>query len=378
MPATTTTETLTEILSHLIRMPTVTSDKSTNRAAMDWVEEKLRHLPLTIHRHEHNGHPSLVAVTPAVKDHKRPKLWLAGHMDVVPGAPQDFVPREADDRLYGRGAYDMKYGIAVFIVLLNSLGEDLADYDLGLMLTSDEEVGGYDGAGWLASLGYSSDVMLLPECGNPWDLESGAKAISWWRIKSTGKASHGARPWQGKNAIDQLVDYITELREHIPTEPCHTPHHQHHTLNVGTISGGRATNQIADYAEATVDIRYLPDTPPEQVAAWLQAAGAKFEGVEFEEIVSGEGFMTKQGGAVTLFKQLTNEISGHEVTSTLAHASSDARFFGSHGVQVITMPPDGGGQHSSGEWVGITGLNHYYEITRRFVDEIAGPAKTED
>ncbi len=373
MPTTTTIDTLTELLSHLIRMPSITSEPGTNRAALDWVEEQLSHLPLTIRRHDNAGHPCLIATTPAVKDPKKPKIWLAGHIDVVPGTTADFQPVIKDGRIYGRGAYDMKYGIAVFVALLQELGDDLADYDLGLMLTSDEEVGGYAGCGWLAKLGYTSEVMLLPECGNPWDLESGAKGISWWKLASTGKASHGARPWQGVNAIDQLVDYITELRSHLPQEPCHTDHHQHHTLNVGTITGGRATNQIADYAEATVDVRYLPDTPPEQVEAWFSAAAAKFPGISVIQLVAGEGFMTQQGGAVELYKCLVKNVTGHTVTSTLAHASSDARFFGAHGVQVITMPPDGGGQHSSGEWVGLEGLEHYYEITRQFVKEIAAP-----
>src|ERR1041385_2774437 len=125
------TKTLTDILSHLIRMPTLTADHATNRAALDWVEEQLHELPLRIQRLEHKGVSSLVATTPAVKNPKRPRLWLAGHMDVVPGDPKDFPPRVHDGKLFGRGAFDMKYGLAVFIKLLRELGPDLAKYDLG-------------------------------------------------------------------------------------------------------------------------------------------------------------------------------------------------------------------------------------------------------
>jgi acetylornithine deacetylase/succinyl-diaminopimelate desuccinylase-like protein len=88
MPTTesaTITKTITDLLSHLVRMPTVTSNAATNRAALDWVEEQLAGLPLRVKRYEQNGHPSLVATTR--QSTKQPRLWLCGHLDVVHGSP---------------------------------------------------------------------------------------------------------------------------------------------------------------------------------------------------------------------------------------------------------------------------------------------------
>ena len=367
----TTTDTLTQLLSHLIRMPTASADHATNRAALDWVQEQLRDLPLSFKHLEHNNYPSLIATTPAVADAKKPKLWLMGHIDVVPGDAGDFNPTVRDGKLYGRGAYDMKYGLAVFIHLLRQLGEDLADYDLGLMITSDEEDGGFDGAGWLASQGYTSRAMILPECGVPWDMESGAKAIARYHLTSSGASGHGARPWEGVNAIDQLMDYLELIKQHFPTEPCRDAKHEHNTLNVGTISGGRAPNQIADYAEAMVDMRLIPATSFATAHAWFTTASATIPSVIATPGVSGVGFETINGDAVKLFRKLVTEVTGRTVTSSLAHASSDARFFATGGTQVITMPPTGGGQHSSAEWVGLEALNQYAEITRQFIEQYA-------
>src|ERR1700751_2829536 len=103
----TSTDTIVELLSHLVRFPTMSKDRATNQVALDWVEEQLSHLPLKFHRYEHQGFASLVATTPAVTDPKNPRLWLAAHMDVVEGPPAAFVPRVENGRLHGRGTHDM-------------------------------------------------------------------------------------------------------------------------------------------------------------------------------------------------------------------------------------------------------------------------------
>lgn len=367
----TSTNTVTELLSHLIRMPTVTSDHATNRAALDWVQEQLHDLPLHFTRLEHNGVASLVATTPAVADPKNPKLWLAGHLDVVPGTPEDFKPRIQGGKLYGRGAYDMKYGVAVFIAILQELGEDLAHYDLGLMLTTDEEVGGFNGSGHLAELGYTSKTMLLPECGIPWNMEAGAKSITWWNIESQGKAAHAAYNWLGASAIDQLLEYLQIMKANFPQEPCGDAAHHHNTINIGTITGGHATNQVADVASATLDIRTLPEISLDTVKTWVQEAALQVPGITATPDVYGKGFINRSDGGAQLFHDLSREVAGVELTSTLAHGQNDARFFAPHGTQVITVPPAGGGQHSGKEWINLESLGHYTEITRRFVEQWA-------
>lgn len=370
-PTKSTTHTLTDLLSHLVRFPSVTSAHATNRALIDWIASQLDHLPLKFQHHERDGIVSLTATTMGATSAKQPKLWLAAHTDVVPGEPSDFEPEVRDGRLYGRGVYDMKYGIAVFMKLLLELGDTLDNYDLGLMLTSDEEVGGHNGCGYLAERGYGSQAMLLPECGIPWNLEKGAKGLSWWRIESRGVASHGAYPWLGKNPIDSLMDYLTHLRRFFPAEPCHDPKHLHHTMTVGSIDGGGVYNRVPEYAEAKLDLRTLPEVSIEEITSWFDEASRAIPDVTATLTEHAPGFVNPSDGATQLFTRIVRQVTGRELANQLAHASSDARFFGPRGTQVICVPPTGGGQHSSSEWIDLAGLDNYYTIVRTFVTQWA-------
>jgi len=375
MPTTvtaTTTETLTELLMHLVRMPTVSSDPATNRAAMDWIENQLAGLPLTIKRLQHNGVPSLVATTPAVRNPKAPKLWLAAHTDVVAAEPADFETRATDGRIYGRGTHDMKYAIAVYIALLQALGSELERYDLGLLLTADEEIGGRNGVNWLVNdLGYRGGAVLLPDSSTPWQIATACKGIMRWQLEATGHAAHASRPWQGVNAIDELVKFVNHIRTNVPTEPCGDPKHYHATANLGIISGGAVANQVPGTAVASLDIRFPPELSPADITAWFDAAHLAVPTVRATDSVASPAFTIPASAAATAFEALAREITGREILHHTAHGSSDARYFAPHGVPVIDIGITGSGYHTSPEWVDQADLTQFYELTRRFVDEFA-------
>ncbi|HSX01823.1 MAG TPA: M20/M25/M40 family metallo-hydrolase [Candidatus Saccharimonadia bacterium] len=367
MPTSSTTiETLTSLLSHLVRFPTVPEDTATNRAALDWVQEQLKGLPLRIERLEHNGVPALLATT---KHPRNPKLWLLGHIDVVPAPASAFEPVIKDGRLMGRGAFDMKYGIACFIALLQELGPQLSQYDLGLMLTADEEAGSADGAEWLAARGYRSQAIFLPECGTSWHMELGAKGIINWQLTARGQSAHGSRPWLGRNAIDRLLRVVDLARQNVPTEPCGDPAHLHCTMNLGQLTGGEAANQVPELAQAALDMRIVPGISLEEAAAWVANAAATDDSVEAKILFSSPPFRNPDGTAVELFQRLANEAYGQRVPSMIAHGTSDGRFFAPHGIPILTVPPLGGGQHGADEWVDLADLTRYYGFMKQFVQE---------
>lgn len=369
MPITTDsiTDTLISLLSHLVRFPTVTSDQATNRAALDWVEQQLDGLPLTIRRYESAGYPSLVATS---GDDKSPKLWLAGHMDVVPGPKASYQPVVRGGRLYGRGAHDMKFALAVFVALLRELGDDLASYDLGLMITCDEEVGGFDGVAHLLKRhGYRGEVVLLPDCNANWRLEMGAKGVMWWDLEATGRTSHSGRAWEGVNAIDELIRFVNLVRANVPTEPCGDPHHLHTTVNLGTISGGSAANAVPASAEARVDVRFTPSQSLEEITGWFEQATAQIPAVRARVVVSDAPYLVPDNGPVHAFQDIVQEVTGHGVDKSISHGSSDARHFARYGIHSVNACPTGSGFHVPGEWVDIEDLGRFYEVTRRFVED---------
>ena len=377
MPTSTTKSiTLTDLLSHLIRMPTVTSDHATNRAAMDWVQEQLQGLPLQFKRFENNGFPSLVATTPTVADHKNPRLWLVGHMDVVPGANSDFSPKLQGGKLVGRGAFDMKFAIACFIRLLQELGPDLARYNLGLMITSDEEAGGQHGVRWLVDQGYLGQAALLPDGGFNWEMELGAKGIIWWGLDAVGQSTHASTAWRGANALDRLIAFVNVIQSHAIKEPCGDLVHAHHTINLGKLTGGSVPNQVPNHATAEIDFRITPSQSVETVNGWLAEAAAAVPGVTARVILSNPAYTIPQDGPVTLFRQLAGELTGRTLPNVISNGASDARFFAAHHIPVVSVRPTGGNQHGPGEWIDLEDLTQYYDVVRRFVEEWAGPASS--
>lgn len=370
------TQSLTDTLAHLVQMPTLTADTATNRAALDWIETQLAGLPLHIQRYEFNGHPSLVATTPAAGRHqnsanpdpRNPRLWLTGHLDVVPGSTASFKPQVRDGRLYGRGTHDMKCGLAVYLVLLQQLGPKLAELDLGLMITTDEEIGGYDGVKRLLDDGYRGAAAFMPDSGASWRQETGSKGVTWWDITATGSAAHASRPWEGTSAIDNLIRFTNLLREHFVTEPCNDPKHSHSTLNLGVIKGGTVANQVADHASARLDIRIAPDSSISEISDWVEAARSQVPGIKVEPVLLDPPYQVNSNGAGQLFYRLATA-AGHTINEAVAHGSSDARFFAAQHIPTINVSPTGSGFHVPHEWIDLDDLAKYYQLTHQFVTD---------
>jgi succinyl-diaminopimelate desuccinylase len=360
------TKVLTDLLYHLVSFPTITNKTETSRVAIDWIEEQLRGLPLHIRRLEHNGFPSLVATT---RDTKNPRLWLAGHIDVVSAPPESFKPVVKNGRLYGRGTHDMKFAIAAFITLLQELGEDLPSYDLGLMITSDEEVGGFDGVKWLLNdLGYRGQAVIIPDSNGSWSMEMGAKGIMWCELTATGKAAHAGRAWEGDNAIDRIIGFTTYLKTHFASEPCGDPGHKHSTFNLATITGGTSTNQVPASATATLDIRTAPEISQDTVVGWLRDAELKFPSVKAKVLIADPAYTVKPNVAVELFEKLTQQVTGHDIRHFISHGTSDARFFARYDIPTINVTPIGSGYHVDEEWIDLEDLGRFYDILNRFTE----------
>jgi succinyl-diaminopimelate desuccinylase len=254
----------------------------------------------------------------------------------------------------------MKGSIAVFIALLQELGPTLSQYDLGLMVTTDEETGGYHGTGWLLNRGYGGQAVLLPDGGGSWELETQAKGAYHARLTALGRATHGSRPWDGRNALDQLMSFITEVRTHVPTEPCGDPKHLHDTFNLGALSGGSVPNQAPDRAEALIDIRLMPSHSIDKAVEWVRSAQLKHPGVHIEELLAIQGYASQNGPARELFAGVAAATTGRKLPHVMAYGGSDAHYFAEHGLETIVLYPKGGD---------LKDLTTYQAIVRKFVEQ---------
>jgi acetylornithine deacetylase len=189
-----------------------------------------------------------------------PVVTLSTHMDTVP----PHVPsREDENRIWGRGACDAKGIIACMMHAAERLLES-GVRNFGLLFVVGEEK---NSAGALAAAQNPRGSRYLIN-GEPSDnqLALGSKGALRYEIAASGKMAHSACPELGESAIDKLLDALQDVRAiRLPVDPLLGSS----TLNIGTITGGRAPNIVADFASAEVMIRLVGDPEP------LRAAIAK-------------------------------------------------------------------------------------------------------
>ncbi|HEV7786759.1 MAG TPA: M20/M25/M40 family metallo-hydrolase [Thermoanaerobaculia bacterium] len=180
-----------------------------------------------------------------------PVVVLSTHMDTVP----PFVPSsEDDDHLYGRGACDTKGGIAA---MLHAVEELLAEgrRGFGLLLVVGEET---DSLGAQRANHDPRGSRYLVN-GEPTEnrLALGCKGYLYLALEAEGRAAHSAYPELGDSAIDKLLEVLARLRSlALPADAVLGET----TMNVGTLTGGRAANVVADHARAEVTLRTVGET----------------------------------------------------------------------------------------------------------------------
>ena len=205
-----------------------------------------------IEQFERERFRSIVATTrPGVKE---PAVMLSAHIDVIAAAPEQFKMHTREDKLLGRGVLDMKFAIAAYMALVDSMKDELTDFDFGIMITTDEEVGSNNGASRLIlEYGYKPNVAIVPDGGENWRLEVFSKGVHRIELNARGQSGHTSRPWEGDSAIDRLLATIQEIQSLVPSNP--RPEATY--LSVGAIKGDTAAaNQVPTHASAMLDVRY--------------------------------------------------------------------------------------------------------------------------
>jgi succinyl-diaminopimelate desuccinylase len=222
------------------------------------------------------GRDNLVARLPASAsvDDELPALCLSGHLDTVPYVAADWTydplgARVADGRIWGRGAADMKAGVAALVVAFERLARQRRPRPIVLALTASEETGCQGAAVIADQLGPVDALVIAEPTANR--IALGHKGAFWASLHCFGISAHASMPELGDNAIYKMSDVIAGLRvasERLPVDDTFG----RATLCVGTIQGGVASNVIPDKCAATVDIRLVPGFTPEAAAQTVRAS----------------------------------------------------------------------------------------------------------
>jgi succinyl-diaminopimelate desuccinylase len=311
----------------------------------------------------HNGRPVLAAtVGPA----EGPTIVLHGHLDVVPARPEQFSPRVEDDRLYGRGAYDMKGGLASMMLAVHDLAGQSA-VRVHFVCVADEESEELDqrGSDFLVEQGYIGDFAIT---GEPTDMHIGiqAKGVLAMRIEVSGTAAHGSTPWAGDNAVLKAIDIFRQI-EALPFARESSDLFDRPSINLGRIVGGDALNKVPDLCAIDVDVRYLPGQDHEEIRA---AVDALPDARVVKVFHRHPAIVDRDNPYVQALGEAIGRIAPPpgEQLSVGRDGASDAISFLEAGVPAVECGPSGAGHHGPDEWVSVRSLGDYRQALVEFVN----------
>jgi succinyl-diaminopimelate desuccinylase len=323
-----------------------------------WLESR----SIEVHEHDHRGLPVLVAEVGA-RGTEHPCVVFHGHLDVVPARPEQFSPRIEGDRLIGRGAYDMKGGLAAMLCALH----DVAEQDrvrVRFVCVPDEESEELDerSTDAVVARGLGGDFAIT---GEPTDLHIGiqAKGVLVMRIIVHGRAAHSSTPWLGDNAVLKAIDTFRAI-ETLPFTRESSEMFDRPSINLGRIQAGDAINKVPDRCEMGVDVRYLPGQDPGEILA--QVRGIPDIDVERTFIHPSVGVSRHNPYVHALSEAVARATSG-EVMSVGRDGASDAASFIEVGIPAVEFGPLGGGHHGPDEWVSLSSLRSYRRALADFV-----------
>ena len=281
------TDELVDFTAGMIRIPTINPPGEHYEDCARYIGDRLASLGFETEyiaaegRPEHTRqHPRLNVVGTRHGVRPRPTVHLNGHFDVVPvgqGWTVDpFAGLVRNGRVYGRGACDMKAGIAAAAYAAEAIRRAgvAVPGTIEVSGTVDEESGGFAGVAYLAEQGRLSslrtDYCIIPEPFSPDRICIGHRGVYWFEVAARGHIAHGSMPFLGVNAIegmgallhiiqDELQPVLAARRTDVPVVPEGA---RHATLNINGIFGGQPVDGIqspcvADLCRAVFDRRFL-------------------------------------------------------------------------------------------------------------------------
>ena len=313
----------------------------------------------------------------------RRTLHFNGHYDVVPGGPgwtvtEPFKPVVREGRLYGRGACDMKGGIAAVLgaLKLAQLRGDEPVHTVEVALVPDEEIGGECGTGYLveALLERPPDYVVIPEpsgLSNPWN---GHKGLLWVRVHVKGRTSHASMPWLGRNAFLEASRLALELHRILASTLAgrytryrvDPPEAGRPTFTIGgeaSVPGGGKANQVPGEFQFTIDRRLIPEETVEQarreVEAALLWASTSLGGIDYEvEVInSGDPAANEPG---ELYQALRRAAAGAGVElgePLICPGGLDMHYYTTRGSKALAYGPTCETAHAPDEYVSIDELS---------------------
>lgn len=316
---------------------------------------------------------------------ERPLFAFAGHTDVVPPGPLEkwrnppFEPTARDGNLYGRGAADMKGGVAAMVTACEAFVSEHPNHkgSIALLITSDEEGPATEGTkhviDTLKQRGEKIDWCLVGEPSSEERLgdtiKNGRRGSLTGRLRVHGSQGHVAHPHRADNPVHRFAPVLAELTQtewdrgngYFPPTGF-----QISNINAGT----GADNVIPGELYVIFNFRFSTAVTQEQlkqrVEALLGAHGVRYD---LNWVLSGQPFLNPSGELVAATRDAIREITGLETKLSTAGGTSDGRFIAPTGAQVIELGPVNASIHKIDEHVRVPDLE---ALSRIYTKILAG------
>lgn len=375
----------------LVRCPSVTPVEG---GALVMLENLLRQHGFECHRVDRNGTPNLFA-----RYGRRgvPTLGFNGHTDVVPPgdvtkwAEPPFAGSIRDGKLWGRGAADMKSGVAAWVAAACDWADTHPDPEGALILTitGDEEGDATDGTtallAWMAQQGERMDACIVgePTCPNVMGemMKIGRRGSITFHLHALGVQGHAAYPQRARNPLPVLVRLLDRLASHSLDQG--SALFDPSTLALTTIDvGNPANNVIPAEARATLNIRFNDLHSADSLTRWVESEIARAVGNSGVEIrmtaqCSGESFVTQPGFLSDLVSRVVEQETGVRPVLSTSGGTSDARFIKAH-CPVIEFGLVGATMHKTDEHVAVADIQALHRIYAALIEGFFADARDMD
>jgi succinyl-diaminopimelate desuccinylase len=316
-----------------------------------------------------------------------PVLCFAGHTDVVPTGPLEewrtppFTPTVVDGRLYGRGAADMKSGLAAMTTAAEAFVGECPNHKgtITFLITSDEEGPSVDGTKRIVEMlrerGQAIDWCVVGEPSSEKQvgdtIKVGRRGSYSGRLTVHGVQGHVAYPHLAKNPVHMLAPALAELVTHEWDQG--SEHFQPTTFQISNMNAGTgAPNVIPGELKARFNLRYSPSQTQASLRKTVESILDK-HGVRYsiEWYVSGEPFYTPPGALSDAVGAAVKAVAGITTVLSTGGGTSDGRFIATLGAQVVELGVTNASIHKVNESVGVDEIDQlhlmYVEALRRLL-----------
>ena len=310
-----------------------------------------------------------IAILISNKKNSNSDLLLNGHIDVVEGEDSFFKPKTIKNKIYGRGAIDMKASVAVMMVLMKQIIKEKTDKKITLMLVGDEEIPSGKSTEYLIKKLKLKPKFTIVGEETGLDIITKQKGSFNIKIKASGKTTHSAFPEKGINAIEKCLKFYDGIK----SMKCFKKRTSYkNTIALTYLRGGQATNSIPDSCEMGINIRF---TSKKNLLRILEFVNKYKKNTEVDFMIDtyySNSIMNSIGCKKEINKliKITKDICGKRIKIKKTSTNSDAKYFFERKLPVIMFGPEGKNYHAKDEYVEIDSLINYYKILYQFIKNI--------